>query len=157
MIESGRDNQDSSLGRVYQVYSPRGTRFLRLQDSPGGTTPADIRTDINLSRKEGTMKKRIVLLLTFGLMLIASAAFAEEAESAAKAVTGLTSAVAALFAIAIAAFGGSIGMGLSISRAMEGIARNPEASGKIMTTMIIGLALIESLAIYTLVIIFIKA
>ncbi len=103
------------------------------------------------------MKKRIVLLLTFGLMLIASAAFAEEAESAAKAVTGLTSAVAALFAIAIAAFGGSIGMGLSISRAMEGIARNPEASGKIMTTMIIGLALIESLAIYTLVIIFIKA
>jgi len=55
------------------------------------------------------------------------------------------------------AFGGSIGMGLSISRAVEGIARNPEASGKIMTTMIIGLALIESLAIYTLVIIFIKA
>jgi len=48
-------------------------------------------------------------------------------------------------------------MGLSISRAVEGIARNPEASGKIMTTMIIGLALIESLAIYTLVIIFIKA
>jgi F-type H+-transporting ATPase subunit c len=37
------------------------------------------------------------------------------------------------------------------------IARNPEASGKIMTTMIIGLALIKSLAIYTLVIIFIKA
>jgi F-type H+-transporting ATPase subunit c len=39
----------------------------------------------------------------------------------------------------------------------EGIARNPEASGKIMTTMIISLALIESLAICTLVIIFIKA
>jgi F-type H+-transporting ATPase subunit c len=39
----------------------------------------------------------------------------------------------------------------------EGIARKPEASGKIMTTTIIGLALIESLAIYTLVIIFIKA
>lgn len=128
-----------------------------MRDSPGGITPAGIRVGIQSIRKEGTMKKTFVLLLTFGLMLIASAAFAEEAPEAAKAVTGLTSAVAALFAIAIAAFGGSIGMGLSISRAMEGIARNPEASGKIMTTMIIGLALIESLAIYTLVIIFIKA
>lgn len=104
------------------------------------------------------MKKAIILLLMLGIMLAAPVVFAaEEAAEAPKAVTGLTAAVAALFAIAIAAFGGSIGMGLSISRAMEGIARNPEASGKIMTTMIIGLALIESLAIYTLVIIFIKA
>lgn len=104
------------------------------------------------------MKKAIILLLTLGIFAAASAAFgAEAASEAPTAVTGLTTAVAALFAIAIAAFGGSIGMGLSISRAMEGIARNPEASGKIMTTMIIGLALIESLAIYTLVIIFIKA
>lgn len=104
------------------------------------------------------MKKAIILLLMLGVVLAASAVFAAgEAAEAPKAVTGLTAAVAALFAIAIAAFGGSIGMGLSISRAMEGIARNPEASGKIMTTMIIGLALIESLAIYTLVIIFIKA
>jgi F-type H+-transporting ATPase subunit c len=102
------------------------------------------------------MKKFAVIVLTFALALTATAAFAEEA-AAPAASSGLTAAVAALFAIAIAAFGGSIGMGLSISRAVEGIARNPEASGKIMTTMIIGLALIESLAIYTLVIIFIKA
>ncbi len=46
-------------------------------------------------------------------------------------------------------------MGLGIGRAVEGIARNPEASGKIMTTMIVGLALIESLAIYTLVVVLI--
>jgi F-type H+-transporting ATPase subunit c len=106
------------------------------------------------------MKKIVsIMLLTLAVVLIASAAFAaaEAAPEAAKAATGLTAVVAALFAIAIAAFGGSIGMGLSISRAVEGIARNPEASGKIMTTMIIGLALIESLAIYTLVIIFMKA
>ncbi len=106
------------------------------------------------------MKKIVsIMLLTLAVVLIASAAFAaaEAAPEAAKATTGLTAVVAALFAIAIAAFGGSIGMGLSISRAVEGIARNPEASGKIMTTMIIGLALIESLAIYTLVIIFMKA
>lgn len=106
------------------------------------------------------MKKLVsIMLLTVTLVLVASAAFAaaEAAPEAAKAATGLTAVVAALFAIAIAAFGGSIGMGLSISRAVEGIARNPEASAKIMTTMIIGLALIESLAIYTLVIIFMKA
>jgi F-type H+-transporting ATPase subunit c len=105
------------------------------------------------------MKKFAVLVLTLSLVLVAAVAFAAEgaAAPAAAPAGGLTAAVAALFAIAIAAFGGSIGMGLSISRAVEGIARNPEASGKIMTTMIIGLALIESLAIYTLVIIFIKA
>jgi F-type H+-transporting ATPase subunit c len=105
------------------------------------------------------MKKYAVLVLTLSLVLVAAVAFAAEgaAAPAAAPAGGLTAAVAALFAIAIAAFGGSIGMGLSISRAVEGIARNPEASGKIMTTMIIGLALIESLAIYTLVIIFIKA
>ncbi len=97
-----------------------------------------------------------ILLLTLSLVVIASAAFAETA-STGQATTGLTAIVAALFAIAIAAFGGSIGMGLGISRAVEGIARNPESSGKIMTTLIIGLALIESLAIYTLVIIFMKA
>lgn len=104
------------------------------------------------------MKKFALLVMTLSLVLVAGMAFASEAAAAAPAATGgISAAVAALFAIAIAAFGGSIGMGLSISRAVEGIARNPEASGKIMTTMIIGLALIESLAIYTLVIIFIKA
>ncbi len=102
------------------------------------------------------MKKFAVLVMTLVVALSATAAFAEGA-AAPAAASGLNASVAALFAIAIAAFGGSIGMGLSISKAVEGIARNPEASGKIMTTMIIGLALVESLAIYTLVIIFIKA
>jgi F-type H+-transporting ATPase subunit c len=102
------------------------------------------------------MKKFAVLVMALAVALTATAAFAEGA-AAPVAASGLNASVAALFAIAIAAFGGSIGMGLSISKAVEGIARNPEASGKIMTTMIIGLALVESLAIYTLVIIFIKA
>jgi F-type H+-transporting ATPase subunit c len=102
------------------------------------------------------MKKFALLVSILSLVLVATVAFAAEGEAAPMA-SGLTAVVAALFAIAIAAFGGSIGMGLSISRAVEGIARNPEASGKIMTTMIIGLALIESLSIYTLVIIFIKS
>ena len=45
-----------------------------------------------------------------------------------------------------------IGQGIAISKAVEGVARNPGASGKIMTIMLIGLAMIESLGIYVFVV-----
>jgi len=54
--------------------------------------------------------------------------------------------------IAIGAFSAAIAQGKSIVAALEGIARQPQSAGEIRTTMIIGLALIESLAIYCLVI-----
>lgn len=60
--------------------------------------------------------------------------------------------IAAGFGMGIAAFGAALGQGSAIKGAVEGISRNPSASGKISTTMIIGLALIESLAIYALVV-----
>lgn len=63
-------------------------------------------------------------------------------------------ALGAGLAIGIAAFGGALGQGRAAAAALDGIARNPEASGKVMTPMIIGLALIESLVIYALVIAF---
>jgi len=59
---------------------------------------------------------------------------------------------AAGFGIAIAAFGCGIGQGLGLKSAVEGIARNPESSGKVTVTMLIGLAMIESLCIYALVV-----
>jgi len=59
---------------------------------------------------------------------------------------------AAGFAIGIAAFGCGLGQGLGLKAAVEGVARNPEASGKVTVTMLIGLAMIESLAIYVLVV-----
>ena len=62
--------------------------------------------------------------------------------------------LAAGIAIGLAALGGSIGQGMAASGALQGIARNPSASDKIFTPMIIGLALIESLVIYALVIAF---
>ena len=99
-----------------------------------------------------------IVILVFGLMLMASAAFAAEtaaAPEAGKFAFFGTVAAASAIGIGIAALGTGIGMGLGIGRAVEGIARNPEASGKIMTTMIVGLALIESLAIYTLVVVLI--
>ncbi len=104
--------------------------------------------------------KRItaIMILVIGLMLVASAAFASEAAAgsdAAKMSFYASVALASAIGIGIAALGTGIGMGMGIGRAVEGIARNPEASGKIMTTMIVGLALIESLAIYTLVVVLI--
>ncbi len=110
------------------------------------------------------MKKVIVMMiLAMALMLVATAAFATEAaapaaggsDAAAKLSFFGTVAFASAIGIGIAALGTGIGMGLGIGRAVEGIARNPEASGKIMTSMIVGLALIESLAIYTLVVVLI--
>ncbi|AJE04551.1 ATP synthase F0 subunit C [Geobacter pickeringii] len=60
--------------------------------------------------------------------------------------------LAAGFGMAIGAFGTGIGQGLAVKSAVEGVSRNPGASGKILTTMMIGLAMIESLAIYVLVV-----
>ena len=59
------------------------------------------------------------------------------------------------FALAIAAFGASIGLGLALKGAMEAMGRQPEAIDKIQIPLIIGLAFIEAIAIYGLISIFI--
>jgi F-type H+-transporting ATPase subunit c len=56
------------------------------------------------------------------------------------------------FGVPVAVLSGAIGQGKAASAALEGIARQPEAAGKIQTAMIIALALIESLVIYALLI-----
>ena len=92
-----------------------------------------------------------VFLLTFVLSSLgASFAFAAEEPlgQEAKKFIGLACGLA----IAIAALGGGLGQGIAISKGLEGIARNPEAQPKIFIPMIVGLALIESLVIYALVI-----
>lgn len=91
------------------------------------------------------------VLFTF---LIPAMAWAEEAAHGADGNTKVALALAAGFGIALAAFGGALGQGRAASAALEGIARNPGASDKIFIPMIIGLALIESLVIYALVIAF---
>ena len=63
-------------------------------------------------------------------------------------------ALATGLAVAIAAFGGSLGQGKAIAAAMEATARQPEAGGRLFTFLILGLAFIESLTIYALVISF---
>lgn len=61
-------------------------------------------------------------------------------------------AIAAAFAIAVSTLGPALGQGKTAAAAMEGIARQPEAAGNIRSTMIIAMALMESLTIYGLLI-----
>ena len=106
------------------------------------------------------MKKLIIKLATImSSFFVTAVAFA--AEEHAAAVTAAASgdysvksslAIASALAIAIAAGCGAIGQGKAAVAALEGIARNPGAAGKIQTPMIIALALIESLVIYAFVI-----
>jgi F-type H+-transporting ATPase subunit c len=63
--------------------------------------------------------------------------------------------LAAALSIGMTGFAACFGMGRGVESACNGIARNPEAKGPITTAMILGLALIESIAIYGLVIAFI--
>jgi len=105
------------------------------------------------------MNRRIKSLLSFLSFFVvlgfSSFAFAQDAESV-KA-NGLASnygliALGAGLSIGLAALGGGIGQGRAAGSALDGIARNPGAKGQIFTPMILGLALIESLVIYALLI-----
>lgn len=97
-----------------------------------------------------------IMLLTFVLLLsLATLCFAQ-AEAAAKGSNVYYYAMAALgcgIGIGLGAIGSGIGQGIATSKACEGIARNPGTTGKITTTLIIGLAMIESLTIYALVVV----
>ena len=98
--------------------------------------------------------KKVSILTSILVLALASVAFASEGGAAASGggVNVALICIAAALAVGIPALGCGLGMGTGIGGACSGIARNPEASGKITVTMIIGLALIESLTIYGLVI-----
>lgn len=102
------------------------------------------------------MVRKVILVLSLILMFgsaLTPLAFAQEAEVLPPEVKQLI-ALASGFGIAIAAFGGALAQGRVGSAAMEGIARNPGAAGAMFVPFILGLALIESLVIYTFVISF---
>jgi F-type H+-transporting ATPase subunit c len=99
---------------------------------------------------------RIALVVVLvGLGLVGGVASAQQAAPAAPEGGDLLKPFAALAAglgMAIAAGLCGLGQARAIAAALEGMARQPGAAARIQTAMIIGLALIESLAIYTLVI-----
>ena len=68
---------------------------------------------------------------------------------------GTALALSAPLAVGLAALGSGIGLGRAVGSAMDAIGRQPEASGKILTNMIIGAALIEALTIYALIVFFV--
>jgi F-type H+-transporting ATPase subunit c len=95
------------------------------------------------------MRKLLFTALnTIVLMGMASVAFA--AAVAPETISMI--AIATAIGMSIAAFGCGLAQGLGLKAACEGIARNPEASGKITVTLLLGMAFIESLAIYALVV-----
>jgi F-type H+-transporting ATPase subunit c len=111
-----------------------------------------------------TLKPFVSFAILFAIIAISSLASAQPADAGFNAanvkVSGLAGsygwiALASGLAIGLAALGGSIGQGRAAGAALEGIARNPGAAGQIRGPMILGLALIESLVIYALIIAFI--
>ena len=67
--------------------------------------------------------------------------------------SGLTGkAIGAGIGVGLAALGGAIGMGLAVGKSSEGVARQPEAGGKIQTMMMMGLVFIETVVIYALIV-----
>ena len=101
-------------------------------------------------------KKMLFILTALSVMAISSVALAQGAggDMATAAVSGAIGFIAlgAGLGIGLAAVGPGIGQGLAVNGALQGIARNPEVAGKIQINMLIGLALMESLAIYGLVV-----
>jgi len=99
------------------------------------------------------MKKKLLALVSFLTPLLASSiAFAQDVGASNEWDMKMAIAIGAGLGIGLAAFGGALGQGRASAAALEGIARNPHASGKIFTPFILGLALIESLVIYALVV-----
>ncbi|HYO78621.1 MAG TPA: ATP synthase F0 subunit C [Thermoanaerobaculia bacterium] len=97
------------------------------------------------------MTKKNMILFAI-LALTAFSAFGQEATTNNGVAWG---PLAAALVLGIAAAAGAIGQSRAVVAACEGIARNPGAAGAIRLAMIIGLALIESLVIYALIIAFI--
>lgn len=115
-----------------------------------------------------TMMKKIPALLMLVMMLFAfsvPAYAAGESDQNTVAVTEETTesvdsaesatgdkAQAAALAIGLAAAAGAIGMGIAIAKSVEGISRQPEAEGKIRTSLMLGLVFVETAIIYALIV-----
>jgi F-type H+-transporting ATPase subunit c len=100
-------------------------------------------------------KLKMIGLSALGLLVMAATAAAQGANQA-GVVDNHKSAIAigAGIGFAIAVFGGALGQSKIGAAACEGAARNPGAAGRIQTMMILGLALIESLVLFALLIVF---
>ncbi len=114
------------------------------------------------------MKTNMKRMLAIGLMIMLIFAFAvpalaagetaepvavaEAAEAAQDGNVLGSKAMAAAICVGLAAGAGAIGMGLAVAKSVEGVARQPEAEGKVRTMLMLGLVFIETAIIYALII-----
>ena len=102
-----------------------------------------------------TRKLAIYMLMILGMCLVVPSAFAQTSGETAAAGTNWV-AITSGFAMAIASAACGYAQARASSAASEGMARNPGAAGVIQNMLILALVLIESMALYTFAIIFIK-
>jgi F-type H+-transporting ATPase subunit c len=102
------------------------------------------------------MRRLIVGFMSLVLVLASSgvAWAAEEGSTAGDSIVLAAIFLAAGLGVGLGAIGPGMGQGQAVRGACEGMARNPGMSGKLMTTMLLGLAIMEALAIYALVVVF---
>ncbi len=100
------------------------------------------------------MNRRLAVIAVVAIVLAVATPVLAQDHGAAETGKNMWQYLGAAFAIGIAAAFGSLGQGKGLAAAVEAIGRNPGAVGPIRITMIIGLALIESLVIYALIIAF---
>jgi F-type H+-transporting ATPase subunit c len=124
--------------------SPDCTRFGREPPTGG------------IHEEEAMKKAAVVLALLVVVMMMVPAAFAQETGAKPANPHAGSMAIAAGFGMALAAFGCALGQSRVASSACEGMARNPGAAGSIRAAMILGLVFIETLLLFTLLIVFIK-
>jgi len=103
--------------------------------------------------------KKVSMLFTAlaGVALLAPAAFAQGGEAGAAGGGKGIAAIAVAIGMGVAAFGCGLGQGRIASAACEGMARNPGAAGPIRAAMILGLVFVETLVLFTLAMLALKA
>ena len=115
-----------------------------------GHNPAD------LTKGEWFVRRSLVLAMGVVAVVLLSAGLVRAAEPAAQGGTGgwvgPFAVIAAGLGMALASGLCALGQGRAVASAVDAMARQPGAAGRIQTAMIIGLALIESLALYVFVI-----
>jgi F-type H+-transporting ATPase subunit c len=100
-------------------------------------------------------KFAVIMLAVLAIAMLTPAAFAAAGDAPAKVGTNWV-AITSGFAMAIASAGCGLAQGKATAAACEGLARNPGAAAPIRFALILALVLIESMALYTFAIIFIK-
>ncbi|MEW6126337.1 MAG: ATP synthase F0 subunit C [Acidobacteriota bacterium] len=101
------------------------------------------------------VKARLFFMALFVMLIAVATASAQDTHTAATGSQFWVIPNWPGFAVALAAIGGALADGKAIAAACEGTARNPGAGGRIFTMLILGLALIETLVLFTFLTLFI--